>query len=78
VNLVPTLKLCRYPTDSCAPAHFDLSVCPSMSLASPAAPFHRRDPRGFAFYVTRPIRCIPEFLREAAAVSDHGYNYSIE
>jgi len=49
-----------------------------MSLASPAAPFHRRDPRGFAFYVTRPIRCIPEFLREAAAVSDHGYNYSIE
>ena len=21
--------------DSCAPAHFDLSVCPSMSLASP-------------------------------------------
>ena len=25
--------------DSCAPAHFDLSVCPSMSLASPRAPF---------------------------------------
>jgi hypothetical protein len=34
------LKLVRCPHfDSCAPAHFDLSVCPSMSLASPAAPF---------------------------------------
>jgi hypothetical protein len=29
------LKLGRFPFDSCAPAHFDLSVCPSMSLASP-------------------------------------------
>src|SRR5438034_11759890 len=29
------LKLAHCPTDSCAPAHFDLSVCPSMSLASP-------------------------------------------
>ena len=28
----------------------------------PAAPFHRRDPCGFAFYVTHPIRSIPEFL----------------
>jgi putative endonuclease len=30
------LKLGRFPHfDSCAPAHFDLSVCPSMSQASP-------------------------------------------
>jgi len=29
------LKLAPFPIDSCAPAHFDLSVCPSMSLAAP-------------------------------------------
>ena len=32
----PILKLRRCPRfDSCAPGHFDLSVCPSMLLASP-------------------------------------------
>src|SRR6266404_8771625 len=41
------LKLIRCPRfDSCAPAHFDLSVCPSMLLASPR--LHSRSyPRHF-------------------------------
>src|SRR2546421_8483047 len=41
------LKLVRCPRfDSCAPAHFDLSVCPSMLLASPR--LHSRSyPRHF-------------------------------
>ena len=35
-SCVPALKLARCPRfDSCAPAHIDLSVCPSMSLAPP-------------------------------------------
>ena len=64
MSLIPfaPLKLVCYPRfDSCAPAHFDLSVCPSMSLASPR--LHSRSyPRHFTFYVAHPIRSIPEFL----------------
>ena len=52
MSLIPfaPLKLVRYPRfDSCAPAHFDLSVCPSMLLASPR--LHSRSyPRHFTFH----------------------------
>ena len=50
--------------DSCAPTHFDLSVCPSMSLPSPGAPFDRCYPcsqmpvRLGPFYVAHPTRSI--------------------
>jgi hypothetical protein len=41
--------------DSCAPAHFDLSVCPSTSLASPR--LHSRSyPCRFILYVAHPTR----------------------
>ena len=43
-NRTTDLKLAPFPIDSCAPAHLDLSVCPSMSLASQRLPFARRYP----------------------------------
>jgi hypothetical protein len=54
------LKLVRFPCfDSCAPAHFDLSVCPSMSQAPPLLHSHSY-PRRFTFYVAHPFA--PFFL----------------
>src|SRR5262249_47989488 len=49
--------------DSCAPAHIDLSVSPSMSLASPRLihslpALARCYPRNFTFYVADPISSI--------------------
>ena len=56
------LKLVRYPRfDSCAPAHCDLSVCPSMSLASPR--LHSRSyPRHLPSMSRALRRSIPPFL----------------
>ena len=48
------LKLVRFPRfDSCAPAHVDLSVFPSMSLA-PRGSILAATQRDFAFYVAFP------------------------
>jgi hypothetical protein len=52
------LKLGHFPFDSCAPAHFDLSVCPSMSLASPRLHSLVAYPSDFAFYVANPANSI--------------------
>jgi hypothetical protein len=49
MSLIPfaPFKLVRCPRfDSCAPSHFDLSVCPSMLLASPRL-HSRSEPRHF-------------------------------
>jgi hypothetical protein len=57
-NKTAVLKLIRCPRfDSCAPAHIDLSVCPSMSLA-PTRLHSRSYPRCFTFYVADPISSI--------------------
>jgi hypothetical protein len=45
------LKLAPFPIDSCAPAHFDLSVCPSMSLAAPRLHSLAATLCGFTFYL---------------------------
>jgi hypothetical protein len=67
------LKLIRCPRfDSCAPAHFDLSVCPSMLLASPRL-HSRAYPRHFTFYVADPVssiaRCRPHRTRRIISAS---------
>jgi hypothetical protein len=61
------LKLIRSPIDSCAPAQFDLSVCPSMSLAAPRLHSLAATHRGFTFYVADPVSSIEthSFLRGA-------------
>jgi len=57
------LKLGRFPFDSCAPAHFDLSVYPSMSLACPRLRSLVAYPRDFAFYVADHISSIHRCIR---------------
>ena len=43
--------------DSCAPAHFDLSVLPIYVARVPAAPFTRSYPRHFTL-ITRTAPCL--------------------
>jgi hypothetical protein len=52
------LKLVRFPIDSCAPAHFDLSVFPSMSRAARRLHSLVAYPGDFTFHVARPGRSV--------------------
>jgi hypothetical protein len=54
----PDLNSLAARVDSCAPAHFDLSVLPIYVARGPAAPFTRSYPRHFTFYVADPISSI--------------------
>ena len=57
IKISKDLKLIRCPRfDSCAPAHFDLSVCPSMSLASPR--LHSRSYLRRFTLITRTAPCL--------------------
>ncbi len=61
-NPFPRLKLVRCPRfDSCAPAHIDLSVFPSMSRASPRLHSHCC-PSQLYLLSRKSLSSIPEFL----------------
>src|SRR5438093_12554671 len=69
---IEEMKLVRFPGfDSCTPVHFDLSVCPSMSLASPRLHSRAEDSTfNFPFGSTqKPHRRSGHRLSPAAAIA---------